>query len=151
MHVAADFGPYGTRRDEAVAKALAEDGRELVRTGSPYAVAPGRVRKADGEPFRVFTPFRRAWAEHGWRAAGRHRRVHRWAGWTREQKDGARARCASRTTRPLDAELPDAGEQAAHEQWAAFLDDAVAALRHRPRPAGQARAPRGCRCTSSTG
>ena len=50
-----------------MAKALAEDGRELVRTGSPYAVAPGRVRKADGEPFRVFTPFRRAWAEHGWR------------------------------------------------------------------------------------
>ena len=46
---------------------LAADGRELVRTGSPYAVAPGRVRKADGDPFRVFTPFRRAWAEHGWR------------------------------------------------------------------------------------
>ncbi len=67
VHVAADFGPYGTARDQAVAKALAEDDRELVRTGSPYAVAPGRVRKSDGGPFRVFTPFRRAWAEHGWR------------------------------------------------------------------------------------
>jgi deoxyribodipyrimidine photo-lyase len=67
VHIAADFGPYGAARDEAVAKALAEDERELVRTGSPYAVAPGRVRKDDGDPFKVFTPFRRAWAEHGWR------------------------------------------------------------------------------------
>ena len=67
VHVAADSGPYGRRRDEAVEKALADSGRALVRTGSPYAVAPGRVRKAGGEPFRVFSPFRRAWAEHGWR------------------------------------------------------------------------------------
>ena len=43
-------------------------GRELVRTGSPYAVAPGRVTKPDGTPYRVFTPFSRAWAAHGWRA-----------------------------------------------------------------------------------
>lgn len=67
VHVTADFGPYGARRDEGVCAALAGDGRELVRTGSPYAVAPGRVRRADGGPFRVFTPFRHAWAEHGWR------------------------------------------------------------------------------------
>src|SRR5687768_1915079 len=37
VHVAADFGPYGRARDEAVEKALADAGRELVRTGSPYA------------------------------------------------------------------------------------------------------------------
>ena len=68
VHVAADFGPYGRTRDEAVEKALAGDGRELVRTGSPYAVAPGRVTKPDGTPYRVFTPFSRAWQRHGWRA-----------------------------------------------------------------------------------
>src|SRR4051794_7204951 len=67
VHVAADFGPYGRARDEAVEKALTEHGRELVRTGSPYAVAPGRVTKPDGTPYRVFTPFRRAWQQHGWR------------------------------------------------------------------------------------
>jgi len=62
---AADGGPYGRSRDEAVAAALA--GRVEVRlVGSPYAVDPGRVRKADGEPFRVFTPFSRAWVSHGW-------------------------------------------------------------------------------------
>ena len=67
VHVAADYGPYGRARDAAVEKALAEEGIELVRTGSPYAVAPGRVTKDDGEPYRVFTPFSKAWAAHGWR------------------------------------------------------------------------------------
>ena len=67
MHVAADFGPYGRERDERVASAL-PGGVELVRTGSPYAVAPGRVRKDDGTPFRVYTPFYRSWRQHGWRA-----------------------------------------------------------------------------------
>ena len=42
-------------------------GVELVRTGSPYAVAPGRVTNGSGDPYKVFTPFSRAWSEHGWR------------------------------------------------------------------------------------
>ncbi len=46
---------------------LADAGIELVRTGSPYAVAPGRVRNGSGDPYKVFTPFSRAWADHGWR------------------------------------------------------------------------------------
>lgn len=62
----ADSGPYGRRRDEAVGAALDAAGIELRFAGSPYAVEPGRVRKADGSPFRVFTPFSRAWVAHGW-------------------------------------------------------------------------------------
>ena len=31
-----------------------------------YAVAPGRVLKLDGTPFRVYTPFYRAWMNLGW-------------------------------------------------------------------------------------
>jgi deoxyribodipyrimidine photo-lyase len=65
VHISADAGPYGRERDAAVEEALGDV--ELVRSGSPYAVTPGRVRKADGEPFKVFTPFRRAWEDHGWR------------------------------------------------------------------------------------
>ncbi|WP_285751649.1 deoxyribodipyrimidine photo-lyase [Lentzea sp. NBRC 105346] len=65
VHISADCAPYGRRRDEAVENALGDI--ELVRSGSPYAVTPGRVRKGDGTPFKVFTPFRRAWLEHGWR------------------------------------------------------------------------------------
>jgi deoxyribodipyrimidine photo-lyase len=31
-----------------------------------YAVAPGRVLKLDGTPFRVYTPYYRNWMTHGW-------------------------------------------------------------------------------------
>ncbi|GAA2878582.1 deoxyribodipyrimidine photo-lyase [Pseudonocardia halophobica] len=124
VHVAADFGPYGHRRDEAVEKALTDAGRELVRTGSPYAVAPGRVRKSDGEPFRVFTPFRRAWTDHGWRApADTSASTVSWL-------DPADTKGGPRATRipddvAVEAELPEPGEQAALRTWADFLDDAV--------------------------
>ena len=40
VHVSADFGPYGNKRDEHVEEALSADGIELRRTGSSYAVAP---------------------------------------------------------------------------------------------------------------
>ncbi|MGN6161639.1 MAG: deoxyribodipyrimidine photo-lyase, partial [Marmoricola sp.] len=65
VHVSADFGPYGQRRDSAVEDALDVP---LVRTGSPYAVSPGRVTTKSGSPYQVFTPFYRAWLRHGWRA-----------------------------------------------------------------------------------
>ncbi len=65
VHVAADFGPYGRRRDAAVGAALAGQGVELVPTGSPYAVAPGTLLNGSGAPFQVFSPFHRAWLRHG--------------------------------------------------------------------------------------
>jgi deoxyribodipyrimidine photo-lyase len=141
VHAAADFGPYGRRRDEGVEKALADAGRELVRTGSPYAVAPGRVRKADGRPFRVFTPFRRAWTEHGWR------RPADTSAATVQWMDPADEQGGPRATRipddePVDAALPDAGEAAALRQWAAFLSDAVQSYgddRNRPDTEGTSR------------
>src|SRR6201992_562482 len=49
VHVSADFGPYGRARDERVDDALGDV--PLVRTGSPYAVAPGRGTKGGREPF----------------------------------------------------------------------------------------------------
>ncbi|MCX6431057.1 MAG: deoxyribodipyrimidine photo-lyase [Actinobacteria bacterium] len=63
IHVSADFAPYGVHRDRNVEAS----GLSLIRTGSPYAVAPGRVRKSDDTPYRVYTPFFRAWTTHGWR------------------------------------------------------------------------------------
>ncbi len=124
VHVAADYGPYGTRRDAAVEKALARDGRELVRSGSPYAVAPGRVRKADGEPFKVFTPFRRAWAAHGWRRpADTDASTLTWL--DPSDMDGGPRAVAIPADEAVDAELPEAGEEAALRQWASFLDTAV--------------------------
>ena len=116
VHVSADFGPYGRRRDEAVAAALG--GAELVRTGSPYAVAPGRVRKADGSPYAVFTPFSKAWRAHGWREPATKPRVVRWAAGL--ESDGVPA---DPTT---TARLPTAGEAAARARWMAFRDEALA-------------------------
>jgi deoxyribodipyrimidine photo-lyase len=63
VHVSADYTPYGVARDEKVIAS----GIELTQTGSPYAVAPGRVRKSDDTPYRVYTPFYRGWCTHGWR------------------------------------------------------------------------------------
>src|SRR5436309_3458546 len=57
VHTAADFNPYGRKRDEAVEKALGDRGVELVRSGSPWFTEPGSITKSDGEPYRGFTPF----------------------------------------------------------------------------------------------
>jgi len=65
VHISAEYERYGAERDVRVEKS----GINLIRTGSPYAVAPGRVVKpSDGTPYRVYTPFYRAWCVHGWRA-----------------------------------------------------------------------------------
>lgn len=59
----ADFAPYGRERDHIVGAALAATGRVLIALDSPYAVAPGTVRKKDDTPYKVFTPYSRGWAE----------------------------------------------------------------------------------------
>ncbi len=116
VHVAADFGPYGARRDAEVEEALREAGVELVRTGSPYAVAPGRITNGSGKAYQVYTPFSRAWAEHGWRApADPLPDDVRW----RHLEDTADL---PDVDLPDGLELPEAGEQAALDAWHAFLD-----------------------------
>ena len=61
-----DFGPYGRRRDDAVAEALAAAGGTLSLIDSPYAVMPGSVVTGGGTSYKVFTPFFRTWKAHGW-------------------------------------------------------------------------------------
>ena len=65
VHISAEYERFGAERDARVEAA----GIKLVRTGSPYAVTPGRVLKpSDATPYKVYTPFYRAWLAHGWRA-----------------------------------------------------------------------------------
>lgn len=66
VHIAADFGPYGGRRDDDVSEAISDVGIEFVRTGSPYAIDPGTIFTKSDTHYKVFTPFSRAWREHGW-------------------------------------------------------------------------------------
>lgn len=116
VHVAADFGPYGRERDARVEAALAAHGVRLVRTGSPYAVAPGRVNKADGSAYHVFTPFQRAWAQHGWRLPADAVGGVDWVAPLASQGIPAEPRGAQPA-------LPEVGEQAARAHWEAFRDE----------------------------
>jgi deoxyribodipyrimidine photo-lyase len=134
VHVAADFGPYGRARDEAVDEALAEHGRELVRSGSPYAIAPGRIAKPDGTPYQVFSPFRRAWERHGWRApADTDASTVSWMDTADE--DGGPRRVPIPDDDRVPGEVPSAGEEVALARWREFLDDGVSGYkRARDRP-----------------
>ena len=69
VHISADFAPYGAQRDQRVAAALGDV--PLVATGSPYAVAPDRIRKPNGDPYQVFAAFYRSWVASGWDAPAR--------------------------------------------------------------------------------
>ena len=123
VHVSEETTPYGRRRDTRVAAALEQDGRWLIATGSPYAVTPGRVLKDDGTPYRVFTPFSKAWQSHGWRAPADSARDTRWL------------REIASDDLPEHEPQAEAGEAAALARWAAFRDGDLAgynAQRDRP-------------------
>ncbi|HWG15505.1 MAG TPA: deoxyribodipyrimidine photo-lyase, partial [Streptosporangiaceae bacterium] len=85
-----------------------------VRTGSPYAVAPGRVTKSDGTPFKVYTAFYRVWSEHGWRKPAN------------SKPEDVQWRTVDGAGIPPDPDLPsglilpDAGEEAALAAWRRF-------------------------------
>jgi len=117
VYCAEDFGPYGAERDDEVGKALASDGIELRPVGTPYAVAPGTLTTGSGTPFKVFTPFSRAWRSHGTDAPFGAPPGVRWADDIRS--DG------HPDAPSVVAELPTPGEEAGRRRKAAFLDGAV--------------------------
>lgn len=120
VHIAADHGPYGAERDLAVEAALQRHDIALVRTGSPYAIAPGRITKDDGSGYRVFTPYFRGWQQHGWRGpAPRATDV----AWLRPDEDSAPLPAANV---PAGMQLPSVGEDAARARWQEFRDEDVA-------------------------
>jgi deoxyribodipyrimidine photo-lyase len=129
VYLAEDFGPYGRRRDDLVEERLVADGRTLERVGSPYAVSPGSVFTKGGTPFKVFTPFSKAWRAHGWdQPIGAPRSARFLEG----VAGGERPKTPQPTAR---TGLPPAGERAAHDAADAFLSEHVddyAEARDRP-------------------
>jgi deoxyribodipyrimidine photo-lyase len=67
VHATESFDPEGIAQQQEVANALLAVSKELILEGSNYAVKPGSVVKpTDGTPYRVYTPFYKAWFDIGW-------------------------------------------------------------------------------------
>ena len=111
VHISAEYEPYGAARDARLEKI----GIPLVRTGSPYAVAPGRVLKpSDGTPYKVYTPFYKGWCEHGWRQPAAS------VGDIGDIRPSNEYRDFPDWPTPEGVELAKAGEEAAHERFHYF-------------------------------
>ena len=127
VHVSSDHAPYGRARDERVRAALGDV--PLVATGSPYGVTPGQLRKDDGTPYAVYSPYARAWRARGLHSPALTPRSVPWT-------DGGLPTDGV----PADPDLggvvlPEAGERAATARWKAFLGrgaSSYAETRNRP-------------------
>jgi deoxyribodipyrimidine photo-lyase len=114
VHISEEFERYGAERDKKVEAA----GITLVRTGSPYAVAPGRVRKpVDGTPYKVYTPFYKAWVLHGWRQPAITPTDIAWAKPTEADRNFPDWNLPEGTT------ILEAGEEAAHKRFTYALEN----------------------------
>jgi deoxyribodipyrimidine photo-lyase len=116
VHIASDFAPYGRKRDAAVRSALAAHNIEMHEDDSPYVVNPGVVRKDDGNPLQVFTPFFKRWIHVEWTSA------------PKSKPQFADASHLDQGIPPLpDGEwnLPPAGEKAAWKRWEKWRTDGL--------------------------
>ena len=132
VHVSTETEPGGARRDAGVRDALADLEVEWVETGSPYAVTPGRIKTGGGTPYQVFTPFLRAWREHGWRGPAVEPPGLRLV---EAPSDPDAQALLDRALAACPIELPPAGEAAALRAWAGFRDERLVdynAERNRP-------------------
>lgn len=138
VHLSRETTGYGVRRDRRVRSALGDredlDDIAWVETGTPYAVGPGLVQTKQGEPYKVFTPFARAWREHGWPPPAP----------SPGRLDLLDLPSDDRAWHLLDEalaaddlpQLPPAGEAAALRRWREFREQDLAAYRQdRDRPA----------------
>ena len=116
VHISAEYERYGAERDVRVEAA----GIKLVRTGSPYAVTPGRVLKpSDGTPYKVYTPFYRGWRTHGWRAPAKTPKSMNFVQPTAEYRNFPDFKL------PEGVEIIEAGEAAALARFKEFSKKAI--------------------------
>jgi deoxyribodipyrimidine photo-lyase len=118
VHVTNDFTPYGRARDRTVVEALPDD-VEGVATGTPYAVAPGTVVNGSGSPYKVFTPYSRAWRSHGWDDP---LPAPRKVAWVESEDDQRVDAMLDKALRDAPDGMPTPGEDAAWRRFRAFLD-----------------------------
>lgn len=117
LHVTNDSTPYAVARDRAVVDALPESVTG-VATGTPYAVAPGTVRNGSGQPYKVFTPFAKAWRAHGWDAPVTAPRA---VGWVSLDSDPRAVGLLAEALEGAPDGMPVPGEDAAMRRFRAFV------------------------------
>ncbi len=127
VHISAESTPFGRTRDERVRGALPQR-VSLVATGCAYAVGPGTIRNGSGDPYKVFTPFSKAWRAHGWPDPATVPADLRWHRQI-ESED-----LPERPSLPEGIELPEVSEQAALDRWHEFIDDVSDYGEERDRP-----------------
>ena len=113
VHISQEFEPYGAARDERVRAA----GINLIATGTPYAISPGRVRKPDDTNYRVYTPFYKGWMAHGWRQPVAAPKEINAVKPNNDQR--------AFPTWTTDCDIPEAGEAAALKRFAWFKKNAL--------------------------
>jgi deoxyribodipyrimidine photo-lyase len=131
-----DTTPYATRRDGAVAREVARLGVRVLAPKDRVIFESREVLTQAGEPFSVFTPFRRAWQrrllEHPEAPGPPPRLPAAIPGLRGERLPPARALGFGED----GADLPTGGEAAARRRLERFLEAAVADYeRDRDRPA----------------
>jgi len=58
-----DYEPYAAARDAQVQRALADDGRAFVDFKDQVIFEKDEILTQSGEPYKVFTPYKRAWLQ----------------------------------------------------------------------------------------
>jgi deoxyribodipyrimidine photo-lyase len=127
VHANKEYEPDLARRDRAVTERLADDGVRMRWHHDRFLVPPGAVTNAAGDPFVVFTPFRRACEARGLPPLVPPVSL------LPEPRDTTGAPLASRRLATLEAlgmttsqEHWPAGATAAHAALARFLEEGLA-------------------------
>jgi deoxyribodipyrimidine photo-lyase len=118
LHVTREFTPYADARDRTVVDALPGN-VEGVATGTPYAVPPGTIRNGSGQPYKVFTPYSKAWRSHGWDDPQPAPRAIDWVDADDDQRVEA---MLDKALREAPAGMPTPGEDAAWRRFRNFLE-----------------------------
>jgi deoxyribodipyrimidine photo-lyase len=116
LHASAAHAPYGL----AAEKSIGDAAIELNLLGSNYAIAPGRVRKDDGTPYKVYTPFYKMWLAHGWRPPVAAPKNPNWVSPGNEAK-----KLLTNPQAKSEILLGETGEEIALEKFKTFLKNAA--------------------------
>jgi deoxyribodipyrimidine photo-lyase len=120
IHCAKQYAPYGV----ALEKRISESGIKLNFTGCDYAVDPGKVRKPDGTPYKVYTPFFKAWSVIGWERPYNEPKSPKWV--NAKDKD----RYFPDWDLTEKTETFEVGTDIALEKWSKFFKEPINSYNH---------------------